>query len=122
MGTDGWVRSRLSARVHEETRRNGPAPGAAAGKGLVRYFVDWKPDALNGLSAAWVALADKAAVNDADAEIARLLARDPLAVGSHTSEGLRKLDVPPLRAYYSVDVANRVVEVLQVAFFVDPSP
>jgi hypothetical protein len=87
----------------------------------VSYFVDWKPDALDGLSAAWVAATDKAAVNDADAEIARLLARDPRAVGSHASEGLRQLDVPPLRAYYSVDVTNRVVEVLQIAFFVDPA-
>jgi hypothetical protein len=88
----------------------------------VRYLVDWKDDALDGLSAAWVALADKASVNDADAEITHLQARDPFAVGSHASEGLRQIDVRPLKAYYSVDVPNRVVEVLQVAFFDEPSP
>jgi hypothetical protein len=88
----------------------------------VNYFVDWKQDAIDGLSAAWVAIADKASVNDADAEITRLLARDPFAVGSHASEGLRQLDVPPLRAYYTVDVTNRVVKVLQIAYFVGPTP
>ena len=82
------------------------------------YSVDWEDDALDGLSAAWVAATDKASVNDADAEITRLLARDPFAVGSHASEGLRQLDVPPLRAYYSVDVQNRKVEVLQVAYLI----
>jgi hypothetical protein len=78
----------------------------------VSYFVDWKPDAIDGLSAAWVALTDKASVNDAELEITRLLARDPLAIGSHASEGLRQIDVPPLRAYYPVDAPNRTVEVL----------
>jgi hypothetical protein len=61
------------------------------------------------------------AINDADAEISRLLARDPFAVGAHASEGLRQLDVRPLRAYYSVDIAKHQVEVLQIAFFEDPS-
>jgi len=88
----------------------------------VSYFVDWKPDAIDGLSAAWVAIADKASVNDAELEITRLLARDPLAVGLHASEGLRQIDVSPLRAYYTVDVQSRNVEVLQVAYFVRPSP
>jgi len=78
----------------------------------VSYFVDWKPDAIDGLSAAWVAIADKASVNDAELEITRLLARDPLAVGLHASEGLRQ----------TVDVQSRNVEVLQVAYFVRPSP
>jgi hypothetical protein len=88
----------------------------------VKYVVDWKDEALDGLSAAWVAVADKTAVNEADAEISHLLARDPLAVGSHASEGLRSLDVWPLRAYYSVDVVIHDVEVLQIAFFDKPSP
>jgi hypothetical protein len=87
----------------------------------VRYLVDWKDDALDGLSAAWVTLADKTAVNNADAEISSLLARDPFAVGSHASEGLRQLDFWPLRAYYAVDTTNHKVEVWQIAFFDDPS-
>ena len=88
----------------------------------MRYLVDWSDDALDGLSAAWVAVADKIAVNEADREITHLLARDPFDVGFHASEGLRQLDVWPLRAYYSVDVANRKVEVLQIAFFDEPVP
>ena len=88
----------------------------------MNYSVDWKPDALDGLSEAWVAIADKASVNDAEAEITRLLARDPLAVGSAKSEGLRRIDVPPLVAYYSVDSPSRVVEVLQLGYIVPPSP
>jgi hypothetical protein len=88
----------------------------------VNYAVDWKSDALDGLSAAWLAIADKASVNDAEAEITRRLGRDPLAVESATSEGLRRIDVPPLVAYYSVDVSTRVVEVLQLGYVVRPSP
>jgi hypothetical protein len=88
----------------------------------VSYFVDWKDDALDGLSAAWVDIADRASVNDAEMQITRLLARDPLAVGVPVSEGLRQLKVFPLAASYSVDVTTRIVEVLQLAYFVAPSP
>jgi len=88
----------------------------------VSYFVDWKQDALDGLSAAWVNVADKASVNDAEAEITRLLAHDPFAVGSPVSEGLRQIEMLPLVAFYVVDLPNRVVEVLRLGYFVAPSP
>jgi hypothetical protein len=88
----------------------------------VNYYVDWKQVALDGLTAAWVDVADKGSVNDAEAEITRLLGRDPLAVGSDVSEGLRQIEVLPLVAFYSVDSPNRVVEVLRLGYFVGPTP
>ena len=86
----------------------------------MNYSVDWKPDALDGLAQAWMAIADKASVSAAEAEITRQLTRDPLAVGSAKSEGLRRIDVPPLVAYYSVDLPSRVVEVLQLGYLARP--
>jgi hypothetical protein len=83
----------------------------------VSYFIDWKPDAINGLTAAWLAATDKQSVNDAEADITSLLARDPMAVGSPLSEGLRELTIPPLVAFYSVDPSSQIVEVWQIGFF-----
>ena len=84
------------------------------------YTVDWKPDALEGLGAGGkpvaLAIVDKNSVNDAEAEITRQLARDQFAVGSAKSEGLRRIDVRPLVAYYSVELSLRVVEVVQLGY------
>jgi hypothetical protein len=87
----------------------------------VRYLVDWDDDALEGLAAAWNALANKTGVNDANAEISRLLARDPFAVGSYASEGLRQLDVrfgPTIRSTLRLTLSRS----LQIAFFDDSTP
>ena len=47
-------------------------------------------------------------------EIDRELAVDAEKKGRPLSEGLRVYDAPPLRAVYSVDSANRLVEVCRI--------
>jgi len=88
----------------------------------VSYFVDWKPTALVGLAAAWVAIPDRASVNHAESEITRLLTRDPYGVGAPVSEGLREITVLPLVAFYTINSSKHVVEVLRLGYFPPPSP
>jgi hypothetical protein len=50
----------------------------------------------------------------AQARADRLLSRDPVANGRHLSEGLYRLDVPPLVLHYAVDLLGQSVEVTNV--------
>jgi len=77
--------------------------------------VEWLADAEDDLAAAWLKAPDRRAVTDAQAVIDRLLARDPLSNGEEVAEGLRKLTVAPLVAYYEVDQDRRHVTVSNVA-------
>ncbi len=78
------------------------------------YSVDWTDDALDSLALLWLQAAAPADVNQAQAMIDSLLARAPLHHGTEVSEGLRELTIPPLRVLYSVDDAQRAVEVSSV--------
>jgi hypothetical protein len=63
----------------------------------------------------WTTAPDRQAVNAAENEIYRQLTRDPLGAGQELSEGLRKVTVDPLTAYYEVDTARRHVKITQYA-------
>jgi hypothetical protein len=78
---------------------------------MTPYDVDWLPDALQALADLWVQAADRQAVTDAQAEIDRTLAQDPLSTGHPLPEGLYRLVVPPLAVLYSVDQTRRHVAV-----------
>jgi hypothetical protein len=78
------------------------------------YTVDWDDTAEDDLARIWTNAADRPAVTAASAKADRLLAQDPLRYGQEVSEGLCKLDVPPLRVFYSVDSAQRSVKVSNV--------
>jgi hypothetical protein len=80
----------------------------------MNYAVDWLPQAEIALADAWLQAVDPGAVTKAQAEIDRLLARDPIGKGQHLHEGLHQLIVSPLTVFYSVDVTARRVEVSQV--------
>ncbi len=62
--------------------------------------------------------ANARAITQASNAIDRILEKDPLSKGQALSEGLRKLTVPPLTAYYSVDEATDTVDL--VAFDYTP--
>jgi hypothetical protein len=81
------------------------------------YTVEWLPGAEQELADIWLAAPDRSAVTRAEATITRLLARDPLHSGVEVAEGLRKLIVDPLMLFYSVQQANRKVEVSKVALY-----
>jgi hypothetical protein len=82
---------------------------------MSRYTVTLTDDAEQALAAIWVQAPDRAAVTSAEAAIYRLLGNDPLNVGVEVCEGLRKLTVSPLAAFYTVDTGKQTVEVQQMA-------
>jgi hypothetical protein len=78
------------------------------------FAVTWISDAEDSLTLIWLQTNDPLAVTRAQAQADALLARDPIGHGEHLSEGLYRLAVPPLTLYYTVDVAQRSVEVSEV--------
>jgi hypothetical protein len=80
------------------------------------WSVEWNEDAEDGLAAAYLNAADRAAVTQAQDRIDRLLAANPLGQGTPVSEGLYRLTVPPLSVAFTVDQAGRSVQVTGVSF------
>jgi hypothetical protein len=80
----------------------------------MNYAVDYLPVAEDALADAWLRAADPGAVTTASAHIDRLLAADPFGNGHLLHEGLYQLVEPPLTVFYTVDPAQRRVEVSQV--------
>jgi hypothetical protein len=78
------------------------------------WTVEWDPPAEDELTRLWLRAPDRNAVTAAQAQIDQLLARDPLSNGRHISEGLFRIDVPPLTVNYTIDQTNRRVEVTWV--------
>jgi hypothetical protein len=83
---------------------------------MTPFLVDWTDDALEMLADIWTQAANRPAVNTASDQIDAFLARDPIGHGKAVREGLYKLTVPPLMAYYSVDQAQKSVEVSAVRY------
>jgi hypothetical protein len=75
------------------------------------FQVIWDPGCDDQLAQIWLQSHDPQAVTAAAARADQLLARDPIGNGQHRSEGLYRLDVPPLVLMYNVDSTRRVVEV-----------
>jgi hypothetical protein len=82
----------------------------------MNYTVDWEADAEIELARIWLGAPDPDAVTEAQAEIDRLLSRDPTGNGRHLSEGLWRIHVPPLAATYTIDSNRRQVKVTGVRF------
>ena len=77
-----------------------------------RFSVDSSDTASDQLADAWNRHpADANAITKAQHAIEQILANDPLGKGQEVSEGLRKITVSPLTNYYSVNPAERTVEI-----------
>lgn len=79
-----------------------------------RYTVVWLKSAEDELVELWIASSDRSAVAAAIHEIDRQLTIDPIRNGVPVAEGLRALNVPPVRVLYSVSHDDRIVEVTVV--------
>lgn len=79
-----------------------------------RYTVVWVRSAEDELVELWIASSDRSAVAAATHEIDRQLTTDPALKGEPLREGLRALNVPPVRVLYSVSDDDRIVEVAVV--------
>lgn len=75
------------------------------------YSVDCSDITDDELALAWLMAPDRPAVTDAADRIHRLLSRNPRQAGTEVSEGLWKIEVPPLAAYYTIDDAATEVMV-----------
>lgn len=80
------------------------------------FHIEWSPDALDMLADIWMYAGDRAAVNAAENRIETLLARNPLTCGQAVHEGLYRMTAPPLTVSYSVDPAQKIVEILAVRY------
>ncbi len=81
---------------------------------MTKFTVVWLKGVHIDVGEIWLASSDRNVVTVASAEIDRELATDPEQKGKPLSEGLRVYDSGPLRAIYSVDAANRIVEVSRI--------
>jgi hypothetical protein len=78
------------------------------------FTVVWLDQAVGELAGYWLESDVRDEITRAVAEIDQQLRHGPENKGSEVSEGLRKLVVPPLRVFYSVQPENRMVEVSSV--------
>jgi hypothetical protein len=69
----------------------------------VTFSVEYTSDALDALTLVWMAAQDRKAVATAQTRIDSFLGRDPKNAGEEVSEGLWRIEVPPLTACYEVD-------------------
>ncbi len=68
-------------------------------------------DAEAQLAALWMVAADRSAITTAQHQIDQALAADPHRAGRALSEGLWRIDVPPLKAFYEIDEIKRLVRI-----------
>ena len=61
-----------------------------------------------------IASRSKAAIVKASEQIEQALANDPADAGKHLSEGLYFIDREPLRGFYTIDVSDMTVEIVNV--------
>jgi hypothetical protein len=80
------------------------------------FAVEWEPDVEDELARLWLRAPDPAAVTRAQARIDELLERNPAGNGQLLSEGLYRIEVPPLLVNYTIDHAGRSVSVTWVRF------
>ena len=79
-----------------------------------RYTVVYLAEAEDNLIAIWADATDRDRVTESADAADRLLATNPLQESIELREQLRRLDVPPLRFYFEVRAADRVVVISNV--------
>ena len=78
------------------------------------YQVDWDAVAEAQLARIWMAALEPATITSDQAEVDRLLSRDPFQHGRHLSEGLYRIQVGSLLINFTVSVDARLVNVTWV--------
>jgi hypothetical protein len=77
----------------------------------MKYTVYWTADAEDALAEIWLSSSFSPAVTAAQALMDVRLSASPHGAGHHLSEGLYRIDAYPLSATFTIDDANRSVEV-----------
>ncbi len=86
---------------------------------MKHYTVVSSPEVENDLAAIWTAATDRAQVSTAANNADELLAANPKESSTEICEGLRRLDIPPLRFYFTIREDDRLVEVSNVVRMVE---
>jgi hypothetical protein len=80
----------------------------------VSYDVGLSLEAVEDVLRITMASQAKSAVVNASKQLQEALREDPAQAGEHLSEGLYFIDREPLRAFYTIDVENVSVEIVNV--------
>jgi hypothetical protein len=82
---------------------------------MSKFTVISSKEADDDLADLWTDAPDRKAVTAAQHQIDQYLATDPFRAGREVSEGLRRIDVPPLKAFYEINSDDRIVRITGVA-------
>lgn len=80
----------------------------------MNYDVVLSMDAVEDVLRITMASVAKSEVVNASKQIQEALRSDPVAAGAHLSEGLYFIDREPLRAFFTIDVDDMLVEIINV--------
>lgn len=80
----------------------------------MNYEVKLTLEAVEDVLHITIASGSKTQVVNASKQILEALRFDPAAAGEHLSEGLYLIDREPLRAFFTIDVADMLVEIVNV--------
>jgi len=80
----------------------------------VNFTVKWEAAIRHELHELWAVAPDPAAVRVAADTAERLFGIDPFGAGRHLSEGLWRVDVPPLVINYTIDPDQNEVKITDV--------
>ena len=78
---------------------------------MTRFTVVWEPEAYDDLADIWLHASDREKIVSVSESIDLELTVDPFWKSVELSEGLRALNLPPLRILFSVNLKDRLVEV-----------
>ena len=81
---------------------------------MMPFQVIWSPGALRQLAALWNAASNRNEITRAQHRIDVALARDPKSAGRELSEGLWRIDDPPLVAFYEINDFHKILRVTDV--------
>ena len=80
----------------------------------MNYEVVLSLDAVEDILRITMASGSKTHVISASRQIQEALRLDPIGAGEHLSEGLYFIDREPLRGFFTIDVAEMLVEIVNV--------
>ena len=83
---------------------------------MTSYRVITTKRAKDQLIEIWLSASDRSAVTQAQHRIETTLSHSPRHPGRELSEGLWRIAVQPLVAYYSIDDARAVVKIADIKF------
>ncbi len=80
----------------------------------MRFTVVWEPQAYEDLAAVWLNAVDREKIVFLAESIDLELTVDPFWKSTELSEGLRALNLPPLKILFSVNVEDRLVDIERI--------